>query len=462
MADLLLRLANDPRTSGLIRMLGLPAPVILARETGGYRARPLEGHTLLHGSLRPGGAHVWMQQALLAAGASLRDPASTSGAPALASVVGGVERFNGAVLDATGLTGPDDYRPLYDFFHPILPSLKRNARVVIVGDLPEALPDPLAAAAARGLEGFTRSLAKEVGKRGATANLLYLAPGAADRVGAPLVFFCSARSTYVDGQAVRVSALAALPAGTPGEAVLQDRIALVTGAARGIGAATAGRLAEEGAHVLCLDVAADRDGLYDTAARVGGTPFVADVADPATPARLADFVRQKFGGFDLLIHNAGITRDKTLAKMPPAFWDSVVAVNFRAITAIDAEMCGRGLLRAGGRIVCLSSMGGLAGNFGQTHYAATKAALIAYVAALAPRLAAQGITVNAVAPGFIETRMTAGMPLLPREIGRRLNSLAQGGQPRDVAELITFLATPGACGISGATIRVCGQAWFGA
>jgi 3-oxoacyl-[acyl-carrier protein] reductase len=105
---------------------------------------------------------------------------------------------------------------------------------------------------------------------------------------------------------------------------------------------------------------------------------------------------------------------------------------------------------------------GVAGNFGQTNYATTKAALIGYVAALAPGLAPRGASANAVAPGFIETPMVARMPFATREVARRLNSLSQGGLPRDVAELVTFLASPGAFGITGSTVRACGQALLGA
>ena len=405
---------------------------------------------------------------LQAAGATVLDalppvvePLAPTGAPA-AAVAPDTFRLHGVVLDATGVRTPDEYRLLYDVFHPLIRRLARNARVVVIGGLPEALADPVAAAAARGLEGFTRSLAKEIGKRGANANLLYLERGAEDRLDAPLRFFCGARCTFVDGQAARVTRLASAPPEQPQVQVLKGKVALVTGAARGIGAATAERLAEEGAHVVCLDIPADRDGLYDTATRVGGTPFAADIADPATPARLVAFLQQKFGGVDVVVHNAGITRDKTLANMKEHLWDLVIAINFRAITAVDQALLGSGALRAGGRIICLSSMGGVAGNFGQTNYAATKAALIGYVAAQAPLLASQGGTINAVAPGFIETRMTAAMPLVPRELGRRMSSLSQGGQPRDVAELITFLASPGAYGLSGNTIRVCGQSLLGA
>jgi len=163
-----------------------------------------------------------------------------------------------------------------------------------------------------------------------------------------------------------------------------------------------------------------------------------------------------------VVHNAGITRDRTLAKMTRDEWDQVLAVNFEAIVALDDALLAAGTLRDEGRLVYLSSVSGVAGNFGQTNYAATKAALIGYVTAVAPRLAPRGVCANAVAPGFIETGMVARMPFVMREAGRRLNSLSQGGQPQDVAELVTFLASPGAYGITGATIRVCGQSLVGA
>lgn len=475
MADKLLQWANDPRTARIINMLGLPAPVRLAREKGGYAEQPLAGKTFLVAGSPGGHAIEAVRTSLQAAGATVTDrlpepaaaPAPSAGAASgkpssTAAAEPPRPRIDGIVLDGTGVRTPDDYRVLYDVFHPIVRSLARNGRVVVVGGLPEALEDPVAAAAARGLEGFTRSLAKEIGKRGANANLLYVEQGAEARLDEALRFFCGARCTFVDGQAARVTARVRAPAGVPRSQVLKGKIALVTGAARGIGAATAERLAEEGAHVVCLDIPADRDGLYDTATRVGGTPFAADISDPATPARLGEFLLQKFGGVDVVVHNAGITRDKTLANMKEHLWDMVIAINFRAITAVDSLLIERGVLRDDGRIICLSSMGGVAGNFGQTNYAATKAALIGYVAAQAPRLAPRGITVNAVAPGFIETRMTAAMPLVPREVGRRMSSLSQGGQPRDVAELITFFATPGAFGLSGNTVRVCGQSLLGA
>lgn len=447
MADLLLRLANDRRTAGLIRRLGLPTPVRLARAAGGYEVAPLAGRRTVVGTAAGGTAEAVLLRA-----------ATDAGAECVATLPEGLSADT-VLFDATGCRAPSDLAALHAFFSPLLRRLSRNARVLVVASDPGELIDPVAAATARGIEGFVRALGKEIGRRGATANLARLAAGAETQL-AGLVRFCGGpRCTYVSGQVFRLSAAAAA---APGARQLDGKVAVVTGAARGIGAATAQRLAEEGARVVCVDVAGARDALYDTAARIQGVPLVLDIASAGAPAELADFLRQKLGGVDVMVHNAGITRDKTLANMKPELWDAVVAVNFAAIAAIDTALLGGGVLRDGGRIVCLSSVSGIAGNFGQTNYATSKAALIGYVAAQAPRLWPRGITINAVAPGFIETPMTAKIPLMTREAGRRLNALSQGGQPRDVAELITFFALPASAGVSGNTVRACGLALIGA
>jgi 3-oxoacyl-[acyl-carrier protein] reductase len=321
---------------------------------------------------------------------------------------------------------------------------------------------PIAAAVARGLEGFVRSLAKELGRRGVTVNQASVTGDALARLDAVVRFFCGPQCAYVSGQSVHVLAETAAPASVPFTSALAGKVALVTGAAGGIGLATAERLAQEGAKVVALDIPALGAELDAIASRLGGAGLALDLAAADTPVRLARFLRENFGGVDIVVHNAGITRDRTLAKMEQRQWDQVLDINLAAIAAIDTQLQEEALLRDHGRVVCLSSISGIAGNFGQTNYATSKAALIAYVAAQAPLHAARGITFNAVAPGFIETAMTKKVPFLTREIGRRLNSLSQGGQPRDVAELVTFLATPGACGISGQTIRVCGQGLMGA
>ena len=163
-----------------------------------------------------------------------------------------------------------------------------------------------------------------------------------------------------------------------------------------------------------------------------------------------------------MIHNAGVTRDRTLARMSEAEWDLVLAINLTAQERINEALLDGGVLREGGRIVTVSSIGGIAGNRGQTNYGASKAGVIGIVETLAPVLAEHGQTINAVAPGFIETKMTAAMPLGTREAGRRMNSVAQGGLPVDVAETIAWLASPASGGVNGNVVRVCGQSLIGA
>ena len=150
-----------------------------------------------------------------------------------------------------------------------------------------------------------------------------------------------------------------------------------------------------------------------------------------------------------------------LRNMTPEQWDMVLNINLGAIFSITDRLMQSGLNR-GARLVCISSIGGISGNAGQTNYATTKASIIGFCEAMAPEMARLGGSINAVAPGFIETQMTAAMPSVPREVGRRLSSLAQGGLPIDIAEAVTFLASPLAAGVNGRTLRVCGQNFMGA
>ena len=186
------------------------------------------------------------------------------------------------------------------------------------------------------------------------------------------------------------------------------------------------------------------ESLTETANRVGGSAMQLDITDPEAPQKLAGYLIERHDGGDIIVHNAGITRDKTLAGMDAKRWDMVLSVNLGSIEKIDAHLLGDGSagLKDGARIVCVSSMSGIAGNRGQTNYAASKAGLIGHVEALADAMAKRGGTINAVAPGFIETDMTAKMPFGVREVGRRASSLGQGGQPIDVAETIAFFSSP--------------------
>jgi len=453
MSDYLINLANQPATRNLVKSLGLPTPRRLTRADGGYADQPLDGRTVLFGAAPRGYAGKALKATLKQAGAELLETAT--------SLVDG-QKLYALVFDATGLASAEDMGALYTFFHELMPRIASGGRVVIVSGEPTRATSSAQAAAWRGVEGFLRSLAKELGKRAANANLLYVSDDATDRLQAPLRFFLSAHCVYVDGQPLHVDAAVRAPQTLPLTQVLKDKVVLVTGAARGIGAATAARMAAEGAQVVGLDIPADEATLTATLAPLGGTALPLDITAADAPATISQFLRERFGGVDVVVHNAGVTRDKTLAKMPEHFWNMVLQINLAAILRIDAQLHADGTLRDFGRIVCLSSIGGIAGNVGQTNYGATKAALIGYVAAESPKLAARGIGINAVAPGFIETRMTAAMPFMIREAGRRMNALSQGGQPQDVAEAIMFLASPGAIGISGQVLRVCGQSLFGA
>lgn len=452
-SDPLVRWAAGRLTGPLVRRAGLPSPRRLAREAGPYRADELAGRAVSLGAVPGGWALDALREALVALGAEPH-PGPTWSKRA---------RIDVAVLDATGCDDVASLARLRTFFGPVLRQLAPCARLLVVAADPLGCPTPLSAAAAQGAEGFTRSLAKEIGRKGGTANLLYLDAGAVDRLIGPLRFFCSYRSAYVSGRALRISALAR-PVGTDLLSLprLAGKVALVTGAARGLGAATAERLAEEGAEVLCIDVPAAGAQLEALCSRIGGHPLALDITAAEAPGTMAQWLADHTDGLDIVVHNAGITRDRTLLKMSEAEWDAVMAVNLQAIIDIDVALDAAGMLRDDGREICLSSISGIAGNVGQANYATSKAALIGYVGARSQVLAARGITVNALAPGFIETDMTRRIPLMIREAGRRMNALSQGGQPRDVAEAVAFLALPESDGVTGEVMRVCGQALLGA
>jgi 3-oxoacyl-[acyl-carrier protein] reductase len=332
--------------------------------------------------------------------------------------------------------------------------------VVVLGRASDE-KDSVRVATRAALEGFVRAVAKEFGRRGVTANLITVERGAEERAGGVLRFILAPESAYVTGQPLNVKSLAR-PNKAPGfTQSLRGKVALVTGAARGIGEATARRLAAEGAQLICADHPSQDGPLSQVARSLGGSVLLIDVAAPNAVEAVASAAKEH-GGIDVIVHNAGVTRDKTLAKMSTEFWDLAIGVNLAAPMRITRGLLEQKLLKDEGRVICLSSVSGIAGNAGQTNYSASKAGLVGFVRALAQEVAPRGITVNAIAPGFIETQMTAAMPAAIREVARRLSALGQGGLPIDVAEAITFLAMPWADGLSGSTLRVCGGAFIGA
>jgi 3-oxoacyl-[acyl-carrier protein] reductase len=370
------------------------------------------------------------------------------------------QKLSALVFDATAARVPADLAQLRDFFVGSLRRVHASGRVVIIGRATEG-EDPTVDATRQALDGIVRSLAKEM-RAGTTANMV-LVDGDADgsTVEGALRFFLSGRSAYVDGQVLKLSSAQA-PAPSDWTKPLAGKVAVVTGAARGIGAAIARVLARDGASVVVADLPAAGESLAKVANTIGGTALQLDIASPDAPEQLIGYVTERFGGVDIVIHNAGITRDKLLANMKPEAWDPVIAVNLESQLRVNAALLSSGALRSGGRVVCLASTSGIAGNRGQTNYAASKAGVIGMVRASAASFAEQGATINAIAPGFIDTDMTHAIPFATREVARRISSLQQAGLPVDVAEAIAFLSQSAAGGVNGQVLRVCGQNMVGA
>jgi 3-oxoacyl-[acyl-carrier protein] reductase len=441
MSDRYSQIVNAPVVSTVAKQLGLPQPVSLDRHQPGA---PVVAGPVLSGAA-PGGR---LDKALPAFLDSIKaERAGTEG------------KAKALLFDATGIADSTELVELQRFFYPTVGRLQRSGRVVVIGTPPAEAGSPRAHTAQRALEGFTRSLAKEIGGRGATAQLVYVAPGAENQLESTLRFLLSPRSAYVSGQVVRISAGVAPVPEIDWEKPLDGKTALVTGASRGIGAAIAATLARDGARVVGLDVPGVVDDLRAVTGAIDGEAIGLDITAEDAPERVAEHLSE---GVDVIVHNAGVTKDRTIAKMPEERWAQLMEINLSSEERINDALLDAKLLRPNGRIVGVSSMAGIAGNNGQTNYAASKAGVIGMVESMAPQLAARGATINAVAPGFIETKMTAAMPIGPREAGRRLSSLSQGGLPVDVAETIAWLASPASTGVNGNTVRVCGQSLLGA
>ncbi|HEY6758664.1 MAG TPA: 3-oxoacyl-ACP reductase [Baekduia sp.] len=446
-ADRYQRLSATPPGRFLVGRLGLPESTPLRRYAPGQPL--LDGPAVVDGA-REHRLLTTVERVLAATDSTALAPdALTDG-----------DRIASAVYDASGITSSEDLAKVRDFFAPVIGRNGASGRLLVLGPPPEHAADRRHHVAQRALEGFVRSAAKEL-RHGATGNLVYVAPSGEDDLESTLRFLLGAKSAYVSGQVIRVGD-GASPAPADWDKPQAGRVAAVTGASRGIGAAIARTLARDGAHVVAIDIPQQGDDLAKVANAIGGATLALDVTAADAPQTLAAYLQERHGTVDVVVHNAGITRDRTLARMKPERWDAVLDVNLSAQERLNDALLLGDLVGTGGRIVTVSSIGGIAGNRGQTNYGASKAGVIGIVETLAPELAQRGATINAVAPGFIETQMTAAMPLFVREGGRRMNSLAQGGLPIDVAETIAWFASPASGGVNGNVVRVCGQSLIGA
>ena len=443
MSDLILNWSSQPTTRKVMDLLGMPTPQPLERVTGPWQLHPLRGRKVCIG----GSESSYLNAIVHELGA---DPITMD------LHMENKPKVHALIYDATHINTVDDLRTLYDFFHPRIRQVNHCGRVLVIRSTSNEHDDLSTQIIDEALIGFCKSLAKEIGRKGSTSNLITVAEGAENQLVGPLRFFLSQRSAFISGQTLHVSVGQSENQWTE---CLLGKTAVVTGASRGIGAATAKQLAAEGAHVLVVDVPSEEEALNHIAGELNGKALALDITDPQASHAILEAVN---GTLDIIVHNAGITRDKTLGKMDEQQWDSTLQVNLVSVLRITQDLLEQKAISQGGRIILVSSIAGIAGNMGQTNYAASKAGIIGLTQALGQKLSNQGITCNAVAPGFIETRMTRAIPLGIRLVGRRFSNLNQGGLPVDIANAITFISSPGAGGLQGTILRVCGGNLLGA
>lgn len=466
MGDFLREKGNHPLWGKVFKMVGAPVPVNLKRLKGAWVKNILSNKKVITG-IATGGIESSVYSSVYK---------ELGGEKAIDSVGEG-QKANALVFDATGITTIAQLKDMYEFFNKNnVRKLEKCSRVVIIANTVPTSVDNAPAnvkegyeeycAMHRGIEGFMRSLSKEMGGKGITVNLVRLtnAKEATDKTLLPyLHFLLSDAGAFFTAQVIEVDVTKSLKEFAPLEKPLAGKTAIVTGSARGIGEATVKQLAAAGAMVVVHDLPKAAEAGKAVAAAIKGKFLGVDMSAENAPDEIADFIKKELGGsVDIIIHNAGITMDKTIANMKPQQWDLVMAINLNAIIRTNKKLLSEGLIKDNGRILALASISGIAGNNGQTNYAMSKAGIIGYVKSLSQATAAKGITVNAIAPGFIETQMTDAIPAVTKFFGQRLANLNQGGQPIDIANMAAFLTSPGASATTGQTLRVCGGGFLGA
>ena len=245
----------------------------------------------------------------------------------------------------------------------------------------------------------------------------------------------------------------------PENSMLEDQVALITGASRGIGKAIAQALGAAGATVIgtaTSQAGADAIGEALDASGIRGTGMVLDVGDAESIASCLQQIGDEYGAPDILVNNAGITRDNLLMMMKQEQWDQIINTNLTSVFRMSKAVIRPMMKKRGGRIINISSVVGATGNPGQTNYAAAKAGLVGFSKSLAREIGSRGITVNTVAPGFIDTDMTRELPEEQRETLSKQIPLGRLGSPEEIAAAVVFLASPAAGYITGETLHVNG------
>lgn len=443
MTDYILEFAKNGWARKIVGNLPLPVslPPILQRADGPWSDQEFSGRTILFAAAP--GAGPDFERALVNSVHQLSGK--------VISELNESTSANSLVVDASGITEPIELNAVYRAVQQHLKQLGPSSRILVVYQQTKpmfAMPAAMSA--------FVKSLARELGRKGSTANLLLFPPKCEQAASETATWLLSDRSAFVSGQVIETGA------GHPDHReskLLHDKTAIVTGASRGIGLAICQIFQREGAHIIGIDHPSQDDALQDAMKELGAEAFAQDLSDPSAVKNLAGFIQGGPGQIDIMIHNAGITRDRTMARMTPAEWDSVLQLNYQFPAKMSRELLKPGsaiipLIKDNGRIVTISSIVGIAGNFGQANYAAAKGGVIGFTKDLAG--VSGSVHVNAIACGFIETSMTEKIPPMMREISRRMSALKQGGLPADVAEACLMLSSSLGASISGQTLRVCG------
>ncbi|MBU0614710.1 MAG: 3-oxoacyl-ACP reductase FabG [Nanoarchaeota archaeon] len=245
---------------------------------------------------------------------------------------------------------------------------------------------------------------------------------------------------------------------------LKGKTALITGGSQGIGKSIAVAMAKEGANIIINDIEPAKEGAEATVAElkalgVEAASYYADVSNFEAVKAMVEEIKKTFPNINILVNNAGITKDRTLKKMTPEEWNSVISINLNSVYNVTHNVLE--MIPEGGSIISLSSIAGVGGNFGQCNYASTKAGIIGFTKSLAKELGKQKITVNAIAPGFIKSKMTDKIPMMMLDQILSLIPSKEMGQPEDVANLAVFLASSKGKYISSQVIRVDGGMMFG-